>query len=166
MDLHPAGATESFAVNIDGGQQVGAAMVDGVFHASLWSGTAASWEDLNTFLPAGYGESAALAILNDGSTITVIGGAFNIAENRFEAIMWTLPIVAITTGACCNRWTGHCVVDDQAPCLSLGLRFDGIGSVCSPTTCAACPADFDASGSAPAVSDIFAFLGAWFLGCP
>ena len=42
-NLHPAGATSSWALGIDAGQQVGAANVGGVDHASLWSGSAASW---------------------------------------------------------------------------------------------------------------------------
>ncbi len=41
-NLHPAGATESSAVSISGGQQVGYAIIGGARRASLWSGSAAS----------------------------------------------------------------------------------------------------------------------------
>ena len=57
-NLHPAGATSSSAWAASGNQQAGRASVDGVQHASLWSGTAASWVDLN---PAGATESVAWA---------------------------------------------------------------------------------------------------------
>ncbi len=50
VDLHPAGATYSIAHGVHAGQQVGAALVGGVYRASLWTGTAASWVDLT---PAG-----------------------------------------------------------------------------------------------------------------
>jgi hypothetical protein len=49
-NLNPAGATVSYAYAAGGGQQVGETLVGGVTRASLWSGTAASWVDLN---PAG-----------------------------------------------------------------------------------------------------------------
>lgn len=57
--LHPPAATESFAYDVFGGQQVGGALVGGQNHASLWAGTAASWIDLN---PTGATESAAYGI--------------------------------------------------------------------------------------------------------
>src|SRR5947207_889761 len=50
INLHPAGATRSWAIGVGGGQQVGIAGVGGQSHASLWYGIAASWVDLN---PAG-----------------------------------------------------------------------------------------------------------------
>jgi hypothetical protein len=56
VDLHPAGASTSYALAIQGGQQAGAAEVGGVRSASLWSGTAASWVNLN---PAGSADSIA-----------------------------------------------------------------------------------------------------------
>src|ERR1700676_2292528 len=43
VDLHPAGATQSFAYGVQGGQEAG--QVDS--HAALWTGNAASWVDLN-----------------------------------------------------------------------------------------------------------------------
>jgi hypothetical protein len=67
--------------------------------------------------------------------------------------------------ACCNRWTGSCVVTTSSTCGGLGLNLLGFGSTCSPAACRACPADFDGSGTL-AVADIFAMLNAWFAGCP
>jgi hypothetical protein len=71
----------------------------------------------------------------------------------------------LCSGRCCNRWTGNCVVTDNATCTSFGLRFDGPTSTCSSTTCRACPADYDGSGQLQ-VADIFAYLNSWFAGCP
>lgn len=47
VNLHPAGAARSFAYGVDGDQQVGAAVIGGSEHASLWSGSAATWVDLH-----------------------------------------------------------------------------------------------------------------------
>ena len=46
-NLHPAGATYSRALGVSGFQQVGHATIDGQPHASLWTGSAQSWIDLN-----------------------------------------------------------------------------------------------------------------------
>src|SRR5262245_41653850 len=48
--LHPPGASRSLAWAVSDGQQVGRASVGGNAHASLWTGSAASWVDLT---PAG-----------------------------------------------------------------------------------------------------------------
>ena len=47
VNLNPAGATQSWAVGVSGGQQVGWAMIGGNEHASLWRGRAERWVDLN-----------------------------------------------------------------------------------------------------------------------
>lgn len=95
---------------------------------------------------------------------------FQFHDNR--ANLFQTPIVRTgdvlgggSIGACCNRWTGSCVVELSASCLAHGLRFDGIGSTCSPATCKSCPADFDGVGGLT-VGDIFTFLSSWFAGCP
>lgn len=51
INLHPAGSTHSHGFGASNGQQVGDASIGGAYHAGIWSGTAASWMDLN---PAGY----------------------------------------------------------------------------------------------------------------
>jgi len=71
-------------------------------------------------------------------------------------------------GACCNPSTGECVVTTEATCVALGGSFLGSNTVCQITSCDGiqeCRADFDNSGTV-AVPDIFAFLSAWFAGCP
>ena len=60
-NLHPAGASDSSAHGVSGGQQVGSAEVGGDRHAGLWSGTAASWVDLNP-APAGSSYSQAFGV--------------------------------------------------------------------------------------------------------
>jgi hypothetical protein len=98
------------------------------------------------------------------STITTV--QFGTVNSVGDAFFDNIVISSVATaGACCNRWTGHCIVEDQATCIAHGLRFDGPGAACSPATCKACPADFDGSG-ALAVADIFIMLNAWFAGCP
>ncbi|MBK7405062.1 MAG: hypothetical protein IPJ41_10605 [Phycisphaerales bacterium] len=59
VDLDPAGSVGSWAWGVDGGQQVGYAVVGGVQRASLWTGSAASWVDLN---PAGATTSWAFGV--------------------------------------------------------------------------------------------------------
>ncbi|MCX6377846.1 MAG: hypothetical protein NTU88_17750, partial [Armatimonadetes bacterium] len=57
--LNPSGATQSCAFAVSGGQQVGRAEIGGDLHASLWSGTAASWVDLH---PLGATDSQAYGV--------------------------------------------------------------------------------------------------------
>ncbi|MCC6321840.1 MAG: hypothetical protein IT438_10455 [Phycisphaerales bacterium] len=79
-----------------------------------------------------------------------------------------LPAVRIDgalIGACCNPDTGGCLVLDTSTCSTLGLRFDGLNSACSPATCRACPGDFNHSG-AKSTQDLFDFLAAYFSPCP
>ncbi len=72
VNLHPAGATESYAHGFSNGLTVGEANVGDIPRACLWSGTAASWVDLN---PAGGEHSRAF---NAGGTsqvgYTSVGG--------------------------------------------------------------------------------------------
>ena len=58
-NLHPAGSTASYAEAASSDQQAGSVVVGGVYRASLWSGTAASWIDLS---PPGSIDSIAHAI--------------------------------------------------------------------------------------------------------
>lgn len=64
VDLHPAGATQSWASAVQGGQQVGEVRNPELFvstHAALWNGTAESFVDLH---PAGAVESSASGVYN------------------------------------------------------------------------------------------------------
>ena len=56
IQLHPGGASRSWAIGVGDGQQAGFATVDGVDHACVWEGTAQSWVDLS---PAGADRSQA-----------------------------------------------------------------------------------------------------------
>ncbi len=77
VNLHPAGATNSEAKAVSGGQQVGYATVGGVTRASLWSGTAASWVDLH---PVGGTSSQALGMSGGQQVGAAIVGGINRAS--------------------------------------------------------------------------------------
>src|SRR5437764_15217328 len=60
INLEPTGFTESTILATDGVHQVGAGkMPDGIVHALLWNGSAASYVDLH---PGDYPDSTALGI--------------------------------------------------------------------------------------------------------
>jgi|SRR4051812_14685140 hypothetical protein len=85
VDLHPSGFSESKALAVAGGQQVGLAITaDGLFHALLWNGTADSVVDLHVFLPAPFASSVASGIDASGN---VIGWA-ELGTGERHAILW------------------------------------------------------------------------------
>jgi len=90
--LTPVGATDSQAMDIFEGLQVGSAKIDGVVRASLWSGTADSWVDLHAFLPSSFSSSFANAISRDGNTWSIVGYGFNEETQRTEALMWAAAV--------------------------------------------------------------------------
>lgn len=94
IDLNPSGAIFSSVQGVGDGMQVGIATVGGVVRASLWTGTADSWEDLHTYLPAGYSGSHAYGIASDGVNYLVAGLAVNAATGKSEAVLWKRPIPA------------------------------------------------------------------------
>jgi hypothetical protein len=47
VNLHPVGATQSWAAGVRDGQLVGSAVVGGVERACLWSGSSLTWTDLH-----------------------------------------------------------------------------------------------------------------------
>lgn len=71
VDLNPAGASQSAALAVAGGYQVGYEVLPTYLkHAMLWHGTAASAVDLQSFLPATYNASVATGIdTSDGSIV-------------------------------------------------------------------------------------------------
>jgi hypothetical protein len=79
-NLHPAGATESRAHGVSGGQQVGRATIDGQYHASVWTGISESWIDLN---PAGALSSDCWDV-DDGSQV----GTITTSGTQLKAAMW------------------------------------------------------------------------------
>jgi len=94
VDLHPAGATDSTARGIGSGLQVGWATVGGLVHAGVWNGTAASWVDLHSLLPAGFTDSRAFGVSNDGDFVYITGWGLNSLSGHAEALLWTQPIPA------------------------------------------------------------------------
>jgi len=88
--LHPAGATESSSLGIGmtptGLRQVGAVTIASVTRAALWTGTPASFVDLN---PAGVG-SIAYAISGNTQVGVAFAGSFNVASTwSGSAASWT-----------------------------------------------------------------------------
>jgi hypothetical protein len=75
VNLSPAGSTESLLNATNGTYQVGGARfgINDPFHAGVWNGTAGSYEDLSTYLPAGSFDSYATGVWNDGPNIRISG---------------------------------------------------------------------------------------------
>ena len=84
--LHPAGCNSSYPNGVSGGQQVGCAAgpaTGNQNHASLWSGTAASWVDLN---PAGCNSSYASGVSGGQQ----VGWAWGSATGgNYHASLWS-----------------------------------------------------------------------------
>jgi PEP-CTERM motif len=90
VDLNPPGFNFSAAQGTNGTQQVGTGSgpaTGNVYHALLWTGSAASAIDLGSLLPATFGESEAYTISGD----TVYGVAFNQQTGNEDVIVWTVP---------------------------------------------------------------------------
>src|SRR5690606_31960155 len=77
-----------------GNLQVGHVLDAGVSHASAWTGSAGTWQDLNPALPPGFGGpgqyAQAEAVWSDGVNSEVVGWASNTlaVPPRFEAVLW------------------------------------------------------------------------------
>lgn len=91
-----------------------------------------------------------------GTTYLFRCGSVNSGQTGSATV--TLSI-AVPSGACCSGTT--CVVQTQAACAGV-YQGNGVpcGSFANPTTC--CPANLDLVGGVT-VTDLFAFLDAWFL---
>src|SRR5436309_1036342 len=79
VNLNPQGASHSYAYGVSGGLQAGSADVGGVDHASLWSGTSASWVDLN---PSGATESRAYGV-RGGQQV-----GYALVGTSYHAVLW------------------------------------------------------------------------------
>lgn len=104
VDLTPAGADAAQAVDVTNGEAVGYAMIGGQQHAAAWNGTAASFVDLQQYLPAGYVQSTANSIDSRGriyGTAQKLVSTPNGNTYAIQAIMWTpdvlMPLYALTT---------------------------------------------------------------------
>lgn len=92
--LPPTTTSASITHGIFGSQQVGIAMIDNNFHASLWNGSAASWIDLSTFLAGSWRDTYASGIYSNGTTTTIAGYGFNLNTNNYEALLWSQTVPA------------------------------------------------------------------------
>jgi hypothetical protein len=92
LDLNPSGCTNSGAARICSGLQVGSAsgsITGGQDHASLWRGSAASWQDLHNYLTPGvYTSSKAAGIEVAGNEIWVVGWATSASDGNDKAVLW------------------------------------------------------------------------------
>ncbi len=88
VNLHPAVAFRSYAYDCNDGEQVGAAQIDGAWHAGRWKGSAASWEDLHGFLPSTIAESYANGIWHEDGVTYVVGSAVEKITGKTFAVMW------------------------------------------------------------------------------
>ena len=139
----------------------------------LHTGTGA-WNDTVNDTNAAFGTSVA-AVLEEPNAVSLAaccspltgvcfvttGGVCTSLGMEFRP---TMAACLVTTcplpqqGACCLG--SVCQVTPTGGCSQ---RFLGVGSVCHPLVC--CPANFDADSNLN-VQDIFAFIAAWFAGCP
>jgi hypothetical protein len=98
---------------VSGGRQAGYAVFGGVYHAGVWSGSAASWVDLHALLPAGvYSGSTAKDIDTSGAEMCIAGWAIRASTGYQEAMLW--------------HYTAEPVPE---PCSLLTL-LSGIGGLC------------------------------------
>ncbi|MEQ1933171.1 MAG: hypothetical protein ABL962_04745 [Fimbriimonadaceae bacterium] len=79
--LHPTGATKSYAFGAGSGKQYGYAIFGGIYHAVMWSGSANSWVDLH---PTG----AASSVVRGASASLQVGASSLISGNP-HACLWS-----------------------------------------------------------------------------
>jgi hypothetical protein len=93
VNLNPAGSVESVVNAMGDGLQVGFASFRGDPHAVLWNGTAASFEDLDAYLPAGqFLQSRAQGISSDGVNLYITGWAVPHGPFNTSAVVWSRPL--------------------------------------------------------------------------
>lgn len=93
IDLHPEDAYESQVMDVANDYQVGYVEYPGEYgRATLWSGSAASVVDLNSFLPEGYIGSTAYSVWSNNGTTYVLGIAGNLQTEQGEAMLWTQTV--------------------------------------------------------------------------
>ncbi len=133
IDLTPANRSNAWAQGAWRGQQVGLVRVGSQEHAALWNGSAASWIDLQTFLPASFVTSTARAIWSDRFNTYAAGWGENSATGRTEALLWSRK-------SCWADLTHNEVVDDEdfAPFV---VAYDEL--ICPALLC---PADLNDDG--------------------
>ncbi len=75
----------------------------------LWTGTAASWEELLLPLPGSWSNASADGISSDGTTLYIAGDGRNNATGEDEALLWSRPLNPCY--ADCDTSTGVGVLD-------------------------------------------------------
>jgi hypothetical protein len=156
VSLHPAGATYSRAKGAFADWQVGSAVIGGSStRAVIWSGSAAVWEDLSTYVP-GLVATDAAAVWADATTLYVVGDGRNPATGHDEAILWTRPLVP----PCYANCDGSTI----APVLNVGDFTCFLQRFAAGDSYANC----DQSTTAPVlnVGDFTCFLQRFAAGCP
>jgi len=93
VPLHPAGASDSGVSAMDARFEVGEANPGAGPRAALWQGSAASFVNLSSFLPAAYTTAQAYGVFSTDSDVWVGGYAFNTSTSAYQAIVWhnTVP---------------------------------------------------------------------------
>jgi hypothetical protein len=99
VSLNPDGFRLSWAGATDGTHQVGFGIPDGEVygHAMVWNGSAPSFVDLHSVLPATFQSSSAFSVVGD--TVYGLGWEY---DGDYHAIAWHIPeptSLAILTGA-------------------------------------------------------------------
>lgn len=98
IPLNPAGASISSVITMDSQFEVGYAGYGAGDTAALWQGTAASYVNLSSFLPANYGNADAYGVYSTVTDVWVGGYAFNTTTSTYQAILWhnTIPAPGTT----------------------------------------------------------------------
>ncbi len=113
-NLHVPGSTGSDAFAASGGQQAGYVEVGFLYHASLWSGTAGTWVDLN---PAGASQSVANAIQGGQQAgYALIGGVYRAGLWSGTAGSWA----DLTPSGLSGAWINAMSVGQQAGYANVG----------------------------------------------
>jgi hypothetical protein len=157
VNLDPIGAVGGIAYGAHGGMQAGVArFATGGRRASVWSGTASSWEDLSTALTGSWRYSEARAIWSDGTTLYVAGHAFNEDLDREEAMLWTRPMA--------QGCYANCDASTVSPVLNVGDFTCFLQRFAAGESYANC----DESTVPPVlnVGDFTCFLQRFAAGCP
>lgn len=148
--LHPVGSTQSVGLSTTGEYQAGyAILVSGRKVASVWNGTAESWENLSLTLPGSWGNSEASSAWTEGVTLNVCGWANSLDRGRTEAILWSREV-----SGCAFRVPNGCAADfdhdadfDSDDISGFFAAFEA-GSICGD-------ADFDGDTDSDDVIEFF-----------
>jgi hypothetical protein len=163
VDLHPSPATASECLAVSNGVQVGDVMLidpndpnmNSISRAALWTGTAASFVNLHSFLPSNYYYSTAYGVYHAGGaggTTYVVGSAYNTTTSRTEAVMWT----SVPPPPPCGSADFDCD-GDTATDADIESFFRCLAGTCPPPPCTS-SADFNRDGDSATDADIEAFF--------